>query len=250
MTVRLRQTAARRLGGGRWRVTLVPEDPWPGGAPPPIEDLALHPVQPGAAPPTLEALSPADVGWELAFAGADVQVGAYRLRHVSRDAYEADVRLGEGALEEPVAAQGRSRVVEPQPDFDYTARDFAALQPQLLRSVHPGADPTFQANPVSEAVAVVDELAYLADDLSYRQDALATESHLATCRQRVSAVRHAALLAYTPVERVSARAWVRIEVEAAALKLPKGTVFLAGGGRLPAVLAPEDVQQALADGAV
>ena len=45
-------------------------------------------------------------------------------------------------------------------------------------------------------MALVELLAYAADNLSYRQDAIANEAYLATARQRVSVRRHARLVDY------------------------------------------------------
>ena len=45
-------------------------------------------------------------------------------------------------------------------------------------------------------VTLVELLAYVADELSYRQDAVATEAYLDTARSRVSLRRHARLVDY------------------------------------------------------
>ena len=45
-------------------------------------------------------------------------------------------------------------------------------------------------------VALVEILAYVADHLSYRQDAVATEAYLGTARSRISLRRHARLVDY------------------------------------------------------
>ena len=46
-------------------------------------------------------------------------------------------------------------------------------------------------------IALVELLAYVADELSYRQDAVATEAYLATARRRMSLRRHARLVDYS-----------------------------------------------------
>ena len=63
-------------------------------------------------------------------------------------------------------------------------------------------------------VALVELLAYAADNLSYRQDAIANEAYLATARQRVSVRRHARLVDYALHEGCNARAWVHLKVAA------------------------------------
>ena len=61
-------------------------------------------------------------------------------------------------------------------------------------------------------VALVELLAYAADNLSYRQDAIANEAYLATARQRVSVRRHARLVDYFMHEGCNARAFVHFDV--------------------------------------
>ena len=61
-------------------------------------------------------------------------------------------------------------------------------------------------------MTLVELLAYAADNLSYRQDAIANEAYLATARQRVSVRRHARLVDYCLHEGCNARAFVQFEV--------------------------------------
>ena len=61
-------------------------------------------------------------------------------------------------------------------------------------------------------ITLVELLAYLGDDLSYYQDAVATEAYLQTARRRVSVRRHARLVDYRLHDGCSARAWVCLEV--------------------------------------
>ena len=80
-------------------------------------------------------------------------------------------------------------------------------------------------------VTLVELLAYAADNLSYRQDAIATEAYLATARQRVSVRRHARLVDYALHDGCNARAWVHVEVDAdQAVLLAKGTPLLTRTG--------------------
>ena len=72
-------------------------------------------------------------------------------------------------------------------------------------------------------VALVELLAYAADNLSYRQDAIANEAYLATARQRVSVRRHARLVDYCLHEGCNARAFVHVEVVGQDVALPHGT---------------------------
>jgi predicted phage baseplate assembly protein len=63
-------------------------------------------------------------------------------------------------------------------------------------------------------VALVELLAYVGDQLSYHQDAVATEAYLDTARLRISVRRHARLVDYALHEGCNARAWVCLEVDA------------------------------------
>ena len=54
-------------------------------------------------------------------------------------------------------------------------------------------------------IALVELLAYVADELSYRQDAVATEAYLQTGAPRTSLRRHARLVDYVVHEGANAR---------------------------------------------
>ena len=69
-----------------------------------------------------------------------------------------------------------------------------------------------ERNPADLGVALVEALAYSADQLSYQQDAVATEAYLGTARQRISVRRHARLMDYFISEGCNARAWVHSRV--------------------------------------
>ena len=57
---------------------------------------------------------------------------------------------------------------------------------------------------------LVEALAYSADQLSYQQDAVATEAYLRTARKRISVRRHARLMDYFISEGCNARTWVHL----------------------------------------
>lgn len=88
-----------------------------------------------------------------------------------------------------------------------------------------------ERSPAAETVAVVEVLAYVADYLSYFQDAVGTEAYLSTARRRVSLARHAQLLDYRVSQGCNARTWVQIEVDPTTpsgrhIVLPAGTQLL------------------------
>jgi hypothetical protein len=100
------------------------------------------------------------------------------------------------------------------PRINYLAKDFEAFRRVMLdrmASLAPGWD---DRNVADTGVALVELAAYVADDLSYRQDAIATEAYLGTARRRTSARRHARLLGYRMNDGTNARAPVQVNLAA------------------------------------
>ena len=103
-----------------------------------------------------------------------------------------------------------------EPEIDYLAKDYASFRRLMLdrmTSLMPGWR---ERNPSDVGVALVEVLAYVADRLSYQQDAVATEAYLGTARKRTSVRRHARLVDYFVSDGSNARAWVHIRVQAGA----------------------------------
>ena len=70
-------------------------------------------------------------------------------------------------------------------------------------------------------------VAYVADYLSYEQDAVATEAYLGTARRRVSIRRHATLLDYAMHDGCNARVFVHVRAKGnAPVTLPAGSPLL------------------------
>jgi hypothetical protein len=90
-------------------------------------------------------------------------------------------------------------------------RELRRLLLDRLALIMPG---WHERNPADQEIALVELLAYVGDQLSYYQDAVATEAYLGTSRRRVSVRRHARLLDYVMHEGCNARAWIAIEVTA------------------------------------
>ena len=87
-------------------------------------------------------------------------------------------------------------------------------------------DPDWRERHVPDlGIALVELLAYVADYLAYRQDAVATEAYLGTARRRISVKRHARLVDYPMHDGCNARAWVQVLVDdtvpAAGILLPR-----------------------------
>lgn len=101
-----------------------------------------------------------------------------------------------------------------EPEIDYLAKDYTSFRKLMLDRMSAIAPDWQERSPADLGVALVELLAYVGDQLSYYQDAVATEAYLGTARQRISVRRHARLVDYFLSEGASARAWVAIEVEA------------------------------------
>ena len=111
----------------------------------------------------------------------------------------------------------------------YIYRDYAGLRQLMLdRLAVTMPDWTEQHEP-DIWITLVELLAYAGDDLSYYQDAVATEAYLQTARNRVSVRRHARLVGYRLHEGCNARTWVCVSVTAP-VSLPLGDVRFATAG--------------------
>src|SRR3989442_627943 len=108
---------------------------------------------------------------------------------------------------------GVGRVADQQPLIDYMAKDYQSFR-QLMLDRLSATLPGWQERHAPDlGIALVEALAYVADYLSYYQDAVATEAYLGTARQRISVRRHARLLDYVLHEGCNARAWVHCDVQ-------------------------------------
>jgi hypothetical protein len=137
-----------------------------------------------------------------------------------------------------------------RPDIDYLAKDYTGFRRLMLDRLNLLAPGWSERSAADVGVALVELLAYAADNLSYRQDAIANEAYLATARRRVSVRRHALLVDYALHEGCNARVWVHLKVAADHI-LPKGAPLLTRSGNLPRVITPDsrDLRDAPAAGA-
>ena len=135
-------------------------------------------------------------------------------------------------------------VLPPAPPLDYLSRDFTSLRQLMLGRLSQTSPTWNEPNPSDLGIAIVEAIAYRGDQLSYRQDAAATEAYLETARRRSSVRRHAALLDYVLHDGASARAWLAFTVGPAAdgstlarsAQVTTGDAVL-GQGRAPAAIA-------------
>jgi uncharacterized phage protein gp47/JayE len=114
------------------------------------------------------------------------------------------------------------------PDIDYLAKDYASFRRLMLDRMAVLMPAWQERNPADLGVALIEALAYSADQLSYQQDAVATEAYLRTARKRISVRRHARLMDYFVSEGCNARTWVYFEVSADVL----GSALIAKGTKL------------------
>jgi hypothetical protein len=138
------------------------------------------------------------------------------------------------------------------PDIDYLAKDYQGFRRLMLDRLSLLVPGWTERSPADLGVALVELLAYAADNLSYRQDAIANEAYLATARQRVSVRRHARLVDYLMHEGCNARAFVHFDIADQNVALARGTQLLTQTPRLPPVLAPGSLEldKALSSGAL
>ncbi|MGA2288450.1 putative baseplate assembly protein [Bradyrhizobium sp.] len=136
----------------------------------------------------------------------------------------------------------------PQPvtplNINYLAKDYGSFR-QLMFDRMAVTTPGWQErNPADLGVALVELLAYAGDQLSYYQDAVATEAYLGTARRRISVRRHARLLDYSMHDGCNARCFAFLDIAGGASVLaPKGTQLLTGVVATPQTPPPGVVPQ-------
>ena len=140
-----------------------------------------------------------------------------------------------------------------EPQIDYLAKDYASFRRLMLDRLAVTVPDWKERNPADVGVMLVEVLAHAADQLSYYQDAVATEAYLGTARKRVSLRRHARLLDYFTHEGNNARVWVCFEVdkdsEADRQILSTGTQLLTLVNASRGGLHPNLLDSALSQGA-
>lgn len=146
--------------------------------------------------------------------------------------------------------------VPDQTVIDYLAKDYASFRRLMLDRLATLLPDWKDRNAADLGMVLVELLAYVADRLSYEQDAIATEAYLGTARKRISVRRHARLVDYFMHDGSNARTWVQIRVDAdippaddlpalaagtpLCTPLPDQQVVIAPDNRTPQLLAKAD----------
>ncbi len=127
------------------------------------------------------------------------------------------------------------------PEIDYLAKDYATIRRLMLDRLTALVPQWQERHAADVGVTLVELLAYVADQLSYRQDAVATEAYLATARRRVSVRRHARLVDYFMHDGGNARAWLQVTVAGAQVRLAAGTTVLSRLATQPRRIGPDQL---------
>lgn len=103
--------------------------------------------------------------------------------------------------------------VRTQPAINYLAKDYGSFRQLILDRLAQTMPAWTEGHEPDVGVMLVELLAYVGDQLSYFQDAVATEAYLGTARRRISVRRHARLVDYAMHEGCNARAWLTIATD-------------------------------------
>ena len=134
------------------------------------------------------------------------------------------------------------------PVIDYLAKDYPSFRRLILDRISHLVPDWRERSAADLGVTLAELIAYVGDQLSYQQDAIATEAYLATARLRTSLRRHALLVDYPMHDGCNARAWLHVTANADNVPLPQaGTRFYSRLPGLPSRIAPgsRDDQDAL-----
>lgn len=137
-------------------------------------------------------------------------------------------------------------VQEPAPVIDYLAKDYASFRRVMLDRMAVLMPQWKERHVADLGVMLVEALASTADQLSYQQDAVATEAYLGTARRRISIRRHARLMDYFMSEGCNARTWIHVHVSSDVVRVdpadpavPMGTKFTTRIPGQPTIIADD-----------
>lgn len=110
------------------------------------------------------------------------------------------------------------------PDIDYLAKDYSGYRRLITDRLSQLLPDWRDRSPADLGVVLAELLAYAGDQLSYQQDAVATEAYLATARRRVSIRRHARLVDYYLHDGCNARAWLIVDVDLPRVEIARSDI--------------------------
>ena len=120
------------------------------------------------------------------------------------------------------------------PVIDYTSRDYMAIRADLIRLVQQRLPQWTAQDPSDFGVALVEAVAYTADQLHYYLDRVSNEAYLGTAVQRESLTSIAQMLGYEPFDAQPAT----VEVELT--NTSNADVTVPAGARVQATVEQED----------
>jgi len=126
----------------------------------------------------------------------------------------------------------------PLPAINYLAKDYASFRRLILDRLSLLMPDWRERHVPDVGIALVEVLAYVADHLSYYQDAVATEAYLDTARQRISVRRHARLVDYRMHDGCNARAFVFVEAAGDGTLVLADVYFATGSEQSAVVFEP------------
>jgi uncharacterized phage protein gp47/JayE len=119
----------------------------------------------------------------------------------------------------------------PAPVIDYLAKDYPSFRRLILDRITQLVPDWRERSAADLGVTLAELLAYVGDQLSYQQDAIATEAYLDTARLRTSLRRHALLVDYHVHDGCNARVWLHVAANAGNVAMPRAATRFYG--RLP-----------------
>jgi hypothetical protein len=137
------------------------------------------------------------------------------------------------------------------PPINYLAKDYGSFRSILLDRLNQLVPSWGATSEADMGIVLAELIAYVGDQLSYQQDAVATEAYIATARGRISLRRHALLVDYRVHDGCNARAWVQMTVSDPMFLDHTVTRFYTSAPNMPKSLAVgDDTEQAALDAGV
>jgi hypothetical protein len=187
------------------------------------------------SPYTLRLVNDAAVASENAFPVTEVLDGFDP--QLAAVTFSFKVECGPDFDCKPVEAPCPPELPAPPP-INYLAKDYGSFRTILLDRLNQLLPGWQAATEADIGVVLAELLAYVGDQLSYRQDAVTTEAYLLTARSRISLRRHALLVDYRVHDGCNARAWICLTVAVAVFLDHSVTRFYTYAPGMPSSLAP------------